>query len=308
MKKTIGIIGPGEHFKNKIYPILKKSNFFKITGILRNKKKNFNSIKYFKENDFFNKKHDFIYISCPNKLHEKYIIKSLKSHSHVICEKPFVISNKKIKKILFLSERNKKLIFESFMYVYHPAFVKLKQIIKNPKLGKLKYVISNFKFPSLKKNNQRYIVSKGNGFFYDSAVYPISLENFLFENYKIKKSEIYLQKIKKKVDLRGSIFVNCKNFKIYYFCGDGQNYSNNIELVFEYGTIFFNKIFSKKNNENIEIKIFFKNSLKKINFKKLNHFKIMFNKIKMNYLKQSFQKFHRKKINNQVTLVNMFNN
>ena len=117
-----------------------------------------------------------------------------------------------------------------------------------------------------------------------------------------------MQKIKKKVDLRGSIFVNCKNFKRYYFWGEGQNYSNNIELVFEYGTNFFNKIFSKKNNENIEIKIFFKNSLKKINFKKLNHFKIMFNKIKMNYLKQSFQKFHRKKIKNQVTLVNMFNN
>ena len=37
-KKTIGIIGPGEHFKKRIFPVLKKSNFFKITGVLRKKK------------------------------------------------------------------------------------------------------------------------------------------------------------------------------------------------------------------------------------------------------------------------------
>ena len=33
--KTIGIIGPGKHFSEKIYPVLKNSNFFKISGILR---------------------------------------------------------------------------------------------------------------------------------------------------------------------------------------------------------------------------------------------------------------------------------
>ena len=37
-KKTIGIIGTGSHFSKKIYPILNKSDFFKITGILRKKK------------------------------------------------------------------------------------------------------------------------------------------------------------------------------------------------------------------------------------------------------------------------------
>lgn len=45
-KKTIGIIGPGEHFKKKILPVLKRSNFFKITGILRKKKKIFQIIKF----------------------------------------------------------------------------------------------------------------------------------------------------------------------------------------------------------------------------------------------------------------------
>ncbi len=36
--KSLGIIGPGNHFQNKIKPIIKKNNFFKIEGFLKKKK------------------------------------------------------------------------------------------------------------------------------------------------------------------------------------------------------------------------------------------------------------------------------
>ena len=98
MIKRIGIIGAGNHFINKIYPSLSKSKFFKISGILSNNKKLFKNIKNYNKKDFFRKNFDFIYISCPNIFHEKYIIKSLKNNSHVICEKPFLIRKKNIKK------------------------------------------------------------------------------------------------------------------------------------------------------------------------------------------------------------------
>ena len=71
--QTLGIIGSGNHFNNKIKPVLKKNKFFKISGYLKRKnlKKN-----YFTEKEFFKKKFDFVYISCPNELHEKYIVKA----------------------------------------------------------------------------------------------------------------------------------------------------------------------------------------------------------------------------------------
>ena len=65
------------------------------------------------------------------------------------------------------------------MYVYHPVFTKLKKLIKHPNFGKIRYVISNFKLPSKNANDQRYQKNKGDGFYYDAAVYPISLENYL---------------------------------------------------------------------------------------------------------------------------------
>ena len=305
-KKTIGIIGPGEHFRKRIFPVLKKSNFFKITGVLRKKKIKFFNINNYNSNEFFRKKFDFIYISCVSKLHEKYIIKSLNSHSHVICEKPFIVNDKKIKKILHLSRKNKKIIFETFMYVYHPAFIKLKKLIKNPNFGKIRYVISNFKFPSKNANNQRYQKNKGDGFYYDTAVYPISLENYLFNNSQKGKYEFNSEKIKNKVDLKGFIFINSNDIKRFYFWGEGQNYSNNIEIVFENSSIFINKIYTKNDKENILINIFSKNKIKTINIKNTNQIEIMFKKIQLNYFKKSFQEFHRKKIIDQIKLVKKF--
>ena len=93
------------------------------------------------------------------------------------------------------------------MYVYHPVFQYVKKIIKNKDFGKMRYVIGNFRYPSLKKNNNRYNKNEGDGFFYDAASYLISLESYLFENKESKISKSYVQKIKNKVDLRGNIFI-----------------------------------------------------------------------------------------------------
>ena len=74
IKKTIGIIGPGYHFEKNIISILTKNSFFKISGVLRHKKKKYKNFKTLNEDKFFKEKFDFVYISCPNKLHEKYIL------------------------------------------------------------------------------------------------------------------------------------------------------------------------------------------------------------------------------------------
>lgn len=107
MTKTLGVIGPGKHFIKKIYPVLAQLDFFQLNGILRKKNKSFKNIKLLDEKSFFKTKFDFIYISCPNKYHEKYIHKSLKNNSHVICEKPFLIKKNNLNKILKLSKIKK---------------------------------------------------------------------------------------------------------------------------------------------------------------------------------------------------------
>tara|TARA_B100001248_G_C27321556_1_gene427011 strand:- start:124 stop:1062 length:939 start_codon:yes stop_codon:yes gene_type:complete len=305
IKKTIGIIGPGNHFEKNIISVLKKNKFFKIKSILRNKSKKYKNYKTLNEVDFFKEKFDFVYISCPNKLHEKYIIKSLKSGSHVICEKPFLTSDNKLKDILILSKKNKKLIFETFMYLYHPLFYKLKKLINEKKRGKLRYVVSNFRFPSLNKDNQRYKKKLGDGFFYDAAVYQISVENYLFNNSLINKKEIEQLKIRKKVDLKGYFAIKNKNFNRFYFWGEGQNYTNNIEFFFNNSCIYVDRFFSKLKNQPTYIKIFENDKIKSIKFNgNEDHFENMFYEIFKNYKKLSFQNYHRRRISNQIKLIN----
>ena len=305
IKKTIGIIGPGYHFEKNIISVLVKNSSFKIAGILRNKKKKYKIYKTLNESKFFKEKFDFVYISCPNKLHEKYIIKSLKSGFHVICEKPFVINDNKLKEILILSKKKKKLIFETFMYLYHPLFFKIKKLINEKKRGKLRYVVSNFRFPSLNKNNQRYKKKLGDGFFYDAAVYQVSVENYLFNNISIDKKRIEQLKIKKKVDLKGYFAIKNKNFNRFYFWGEGQNYTNNIEFFFNNSCIYVDRFFSKLKNQPAQIKIFENNKIKSIKFNSNeNHFENMFHEILKNYNKLSFQNYHRQRISNQIKLIN----
>jgi len=305
-KKSIGIIGPGNHFINRIYPVLQKLNYFKVLGILRKRNIKFKNIKNLKEKEFFNKKFDFIYISCPNKKHENYIIKSLMAGSHVICEKPFVVRKKNINKIVKLAQEKKRLIFETFMYVYHPVFKYVEKLIREKRYGKLQYLISNFRYPSLKKNNNRYKKEEGGGFFYDAGSYLISLENFLFNNRNRKNIKTYLQKIKNNVDLRGNIFINSPRGNRFYFWGEGQNYSNNLEIFFDKATIHVDKFFSKSKNEIIKMNIYASNKKQKI-FSEVDQFEKMFYTVQKNYKKKSFQNFHAKKIRNQLDLLVSYN-
>ena len=91
------------------------------------------------------------------------------------------------------------------MYRHHPVFEYIKKIIKK-KYGKMNYVISNFRYPSLEKSNNRYKIKDGLWFFNDAASYLASLETYLFDNLK-NISRFKTKKIKKKVDLRGYIFL-----------------------------------------------------------------------------------------------------
>ena len=293
--KSLGVIGSGKgsHFQKSIEPVLKKGKFFKIEGFL--KKKNLNRKKFFAEKEFFKKKFDFVYIACPSQLHEKYIIKSLNAGFNVICEKPFIINKDKLKTIINLSKKNNKLIFESFMYMYHPLFKLIEKIMKDKVYGKLRYLKSNWKHPSLKKFNNQYDKSRGNGFWFDGASYLLSFDNFFFK----KKKKIMKQFIKKDIMLRGNFICESNDTKRYYFWGEGQSYKNNLEIFFEKATIYVEQFFAKRLSDVIKLRIYKNFSVKEILVKNENQFYLMFKNIYLNYDKINYQNDHRDRIIHQ---------
>lgn len=286
----LGIIGDGEHFNRNILPIIKKLKFIKITGYLKfsNRKK---SPIHFKKNHFFKNNFDFVYISTPNKLHEKYILKSLKMNFHTLCEKPILTSSKNLKKIRELTIKNNLLLFECFMFKYHSVFDFIMKKIKSNFYGKPQYLVSEFTFPSLHKDNNRYKKKLGGGFIFDIVSYFISFELSISKYFsKIKIVDSIVKR--NKIPLRGFFKFDYLNFQKFYFWGERQKYKNNLEIFFKDATVYIPFFYSKPNNLNIKVSVFKKNKIQNFIFKNENQFHNMFLTIIKNYKKKRFRLEH----------------
>ncbi len=173
------------------------------------------------------------------------------------------------------------------MYIYHPVFKYLKKIIDKKK-NDLLYVKSEFTIPSLDKKNNRYSLHKGGGFYNDLAIYPISLEHYLFDNIKISRKKNFIFS-EKKISLRGYLNFKRNNFERFYFWGEGQKYKNNISLVFKKFSIDIESFYSKNDKSMASIDFNGNNHQKKISFSKFNQFHEMFFNILTNFKQKKYK-------------------
>ena len=288
MKKiNLGIIGDGNHFKKNIFPALKKINYINKIEIYNR----------YAEKDFFSKNFDIIYISCDTGLHEYYISKCLENNLNVMCEKPLSINYRKFIKLINLASKKNLLIFECFMYRYHKVFRLLEKFLKKKKI---KFIYSTFKIPALDKKNFRYNEENG-GFFWDTAVYPISLESFLIKSKE--KLNIKSSMISRGVSLMGNINIKDRKSERFYKWGENQKYENSIEIVTNKETFYINKFFSKKKSEEILIEIYDRGKNKSIKIVD-DQFYNMFNTVLRNYKNNNFKKTIITVIKNHFILCN----
>ncbi len=102
---------------------------------------NYPSIKYtsnFKE--VLQSDADAVVIATPIQTHFNLAIDALNSGKHVFVEKPLATSVSDAKKLISASEKNGKKIFVGHVFLYHPVFQKIKELIKNDPLKYAKFV------------------------------------------------------------------------------------------------------------------------------------------------------------------------
>lgn len=306
MKLKIGVIGSGEHFLKNIFPTLINNKNLEIVGIL-SKKKKFKNLTCYNEKKFYELKLDFVYIATPSKTHSKFIIKSLKKNINVLCEKPFCDNLTEFKIIKNLALKKNLLIFECFMYRFHPTFNFLKKIVSSKKYGKVKVVNSAFVIPPMNKKNNRYKKNLGGGFFLDLGVYLVSLQHYLFD-VKFNKRNFHVATYRNndKISLKGNICMKLE-FLSFYHWGVGINYENFLEIVFDKAIVKVNRFFSKNKKEKSIINIF-QNRNKEIIFKPEDHFKLMFDDVFKNYKIKSYKLNELNNIEQQLKNILKFKN
>ncbi|KPJ70434.1 hypothetical protein AMJ51_01915 [Microgenomates bacterium DG_75] len=83
-----------------------------------------------------------IVVATPVSFHYKIARDCLLAGKHVFVEKPLVQTSKQAKELCSLAKRKKLVLMTDYIYLYHPAVQKMKQLIEKGKLGRLLFIQS----------------------------------------------------------------------------------------------------------------------------------------------------------------------
>ena len=90
-----------------------------------------------------NKEITAVCISLPAELHYQYVKSSLLANKDVFVEKPITLNIKEAEEIVYLAKEKNQILMVGHLLHYHPAIMKIKQMIDENKIGKIKNITCN---------------------------------------------------------------------------------------------------------------------------------------------------------------------
>ena len=121
---------------------------------------------------------DGVYIPLPTSQHVEWAAKAAEAGKHVLVEKPLALDARDIVPLIEIRDRKKVLISEAFMVVYHPQWIKLRELIAGGAIGRLRHVQGAFSYYNVDPANMRNQLSLGGGALPDIGVYPTVTTRF----------------------------------------------------------------------------------------------------------------------------------
>lgn len=147
--KYIGLVGAGYWGKNlvRVFTELKvlKTICDIDENVLKERKKEHPGIKTTKNFDEILKDKEIkgVVIAAPAALHYKLTKKSLFSGKDVFVEKPLALKEREARELVEISEKKNLILMVGHLLLYHPAIIKIKELIKKNTLGDIRYIYSN---------------------------------------------------------------------------------------------------------------------------------------------------------------------
>ncbi len=148
MNKRICVVGAGYWGKNHINSL---NQLGALSGIVESDKNLLNSITinypnvhgYFDLDEALKEDFDGFTIATPSETHYEIAKKIINAGKHVLIEKPMALSIADAQELVNLAIQNNINLMVGHVLLFHPAIVKLKEMITNGKIGKLQYIYSN---------------------------------------------------------------------------------------------------------------------------------------------------------------------
>ncbi|MRR55350.1 MAG: oxidoreductase [Deltaproteobacteria bacterium] len=84
-----------------------------------------------------------VVIALPAEQHYEYARKALQAGKDVFVEKPLALELDDARELIRLSSEGNRILMVGHLLRYHPAFLKLKELVDNGDLGRIEYIYSN---------------------------------------------------------------------------------------------------------------------------------------------------------------------
>jgi len=183
LKNNICVVGAGYWGKNHIRTLYKLNA---LGGIVENKssvlsdlKKRYLNVPIFRNIDdalSFDKFHGYT-VATPAETHYDLSKQIINSKKHVLIEKPFTLNVEHAEDLVNLAKKNKVNLMVGHSMLFHPAIIKIKELLSSGKIGKLQYIYSN-------RLNLGQVRTEEN-VFWSLAPHDISIFQYLTDLYPI---------------------------------------------------------------------------------------------------------------------------
>ncbi|MCO7128352.1 Gfo/Idh/MocA family oxidoreductase [Sporolactobacillus shoreicorticis] len=122
---------------------------------------------------------DIVYIATPHSNHYELMIKCLENGKHILCEKSITVNSEQLNQVIQLAAEKQLKVIEAMTLYHMPLYQKLKDLIKDGKIGKLRMIQVSFGSLRVPDINSRFLSEKlAGGALLDIGVYALSFTRF----------------------------------------------------------------------------------------------------------------------------------
>ena len=244
-----GIIGCSRIAKRSVIPAIIKSEYAELeiigsrsTDKAKEFANEFNCEKFGTYEDVISDNSvDVVYISTPISTHREWSIKASEAGKHVYVEKSSAANLSSAREMVESAKENNVRLMEGFMFRFHPQHQKVKELIKEGKIGEVKSFNGIFGFPTFPEGDIRY----NSGFLLDSGCYPICASRMIFDEEPLGVFCSQKKIPESSVDVGGSailVYENGKTATITY--SNGSYYQAKYEVWGTDGVISLDRAYS----------------------------------------------------------------
>jgi predicted dehydrogenase len=123
---------------------------------------------------------DVVYNPLPNHLHVPWSIRAAEAGKHVLCEKPLGMNAAEAHQLITARDRAGVKIGEGFMVRTHPRWLRVRQMIREGRVGELRVITACCGYFNRNPLDVRNRLESGGGAMLDIGCYPVTLSRFVF--------------------------------------------------------------------------------------------------------------------------------